>query len=148
MYKEWLYDRRGGGVDFINQNKGFDHDSGNAKLQINSSSVEVNLPYWHNASTYICIYKAILFVLLLIFTSYNVFTCHMTCFLILLYFVVVNAVINIIHCLLIIVLNLYDRLYRLNSYAIFVCVVKKMGYKIVQMQFQIFFSNYIYLIML
>lgn len=100
----------GGEGDFINQNMGFDHDSRNAKLQINSSSVEVNLPYWHNASTYICIYKAILFALLLIFTSYNVFTCHMTCFLILLYFVVVNAVINIIHCLLIIVLNLYNRL--------------------------------------
>lgn len=29
----------GGGGDFINQNMGFDHDSRNAKLQINSSSV-------------------------------------------------------------------------------------------------------------
>lgn len=71
VYREWLYGRRvgWGGGDFINQNMGFDHDSRNAKLQINSSSVEVNLPYWHNASTYICIYKAILFALLLIFTS-------------------------------------------------------------------------------
>lgn len=31
------YTTEGGGVDFMNQNKGFDHDSRNAKLQINSS---------------------------------------------------------------------------------------------------------------
>lgn len=34
----------------------------------------------------------------------------MTCFLIILYFVMVNAVINIIHCLLIIVLMFHNRL--------------------------------------